>query len=215
MAPRKNIFSRIADIFRSKRATPIDPPLPLSEAWKGIQGDDSPEEDLGLARLLQTEDEFTRYMLGEWIVVTSSNVEQIRFLADPGELRALMNRKGKQRKGLDFGRGDRFQLNGRLHIRFKDHSVYEYVGIPPDLAEDFYTVASKGTFVWDVLRVRGTVTGHRFEYHYIESMSQTQRKWNRSQQSAIDWGKSGDATNARLGIKLGAKRARRKSPFKK
>lgn len=191
MAPRKNIFSRIADIFRSKRATPIDPPLPLSEAWKGIQGDDSPEEDLGLARLLQTEDEFTRYMLGEWIVVTSSNVEQIRFLADPGE------------------------LNGRLHIRFKDHSVYEYVGIPPDLAEDFYTVASKGTFVWDVLRVRGTVTGHRFEYHYIESMSQTQRKWNRSQQSAIDWGKSGDATNARLGIKLGAKRARRKSPFKK
>lgn len=209
---RKGIFERIADVFRKKRGQPIPAPPPLSEAWKDLPDDHSPEESRGAAILSQTEDEFTDFMTGGWLVVTSSNVQQMRFLPDPGELQTWLRRgeKGKSKRVLDFGRGDRFRLNGHLEIKFHDGTYYRYDDIEPDLAEDFYTAASKGKAVWDYLRVRGTVTGHQKPYVFLSGPSKINRKWNKNSETAAEWGRRGDEVNKRLGINLGKKRKRRK-----
>jgi hypothetical protein len=45
--------------------------------------------------------------------------------------------------------------------------VYQYKGVPLDLFREFLVAASAGKFVWDHLRVRGTVSGHRFPYELV------------------------------------------------
>ena len=45
--------------------------------------------------------------------------------------------------------------------------VYQYKGVPLDLFREFLVAASAGRFVWDHLRVRGTVSGHRFPYELV------------------------------------------------
>jgi len=43
-------------------------------------------------------------------------------------------------------------------------SLYEYFQVPPMIWERFKGAGSKGKFVWDELRVRGTISGHKFAY---------------------------------------------------
>jgi len=50
--------------------------------------------------------------------------------------------------------------------------LYDYFGVHPEVFMAFQQVASKGTFVWDRLRIRGTVTGHRFHYE-LEDLGST------------------------------------------
>ena len=49
--------------------------------------------------------------------------------------------------------------------------VYRYESISPSLALTAYDAASKGVWIWDKLRIRGTFAGHRFPYalFYIAS----------------------------------------------
>lgn len=42
--------------------------------------------------------------------------------------------------------------------------VYRYESISPSLALTAYDAASKGVWIWDNLRIRGTFAGHRFPY---------------------------------------------------
>lgn len=94
---------------------------------------------------------------GEMIPVTSSNVHSIGFRADPRT-------------------GDPPRL-GTLLIRFLGTdpfghrvgpgSLYEYQEVPTALFRKFKWAMSKGKFVWDNVRVRGTVSGHRFAYDLV------------------------------------------------
>lgn len=90
-------------------------------------------------------------LTGEMIRVRSSNVHSIGYIwndADPAR--------------------------GTLQVRFLDHrkergagragAGYQYFKVHPELFVMFMKAASKGKFVWDRLRVRGTVSGHQYQY---------------------------------------------------
>lgn len=87
---------------------------------------------------------------GQMIAVTSSNVHSI---------------------GFEWN--DRNPSQGTLLVRFlhkeKGGSAeagarYAYNGVHPSVFDSMRRAASKGKFVWDRLRVRGTVSGHRYQY---------------------------------------------------
>jgi len=63
---------------------------------------------------------------------------------------------------------------GNLLVRFKNRAggagpMYRYHGTPHALYDGMAKAASKGKFVWDELRVRGTVSGHQFPYSLIHT----------------------------------------------
>lgn len=86
---------------------------------------------------------------GEMIDVQSSNVHSI---------------------GYDFNWDNPMQ--GTLKVRFlqgpkeskKAGPLYFYMNVHPDVFQAFQDAVSKGKFVWDRLRIRGTVTGHQYQY---------------------------------------------------
>jgi hypothetical protein len=89
-------------------------------------------------------------MTVEMIPVTSSNVHSIGFIWNPDN-----------------------PTRGTLRVRFlkksrgggtKPGASYNYEGVHPDVFAAFQVAASKGEFVWDELRVRGTVSGHQYSY---------------------------------------------------
>jgi len=43
-------------------------------------------------------------------------------------------------------------------------ALYYYYNVPTDIFRRFQRAASKGKFVWDNLRIRGTVSGHKYDY---------------------------------------------------
>ena len=59
-----------------------------------------------------------------------------------------------------------------MDIGFKNGGVYRYQDITPPEAKSFYSAGSKGKWVWDHLRVRGTVFGYQKPYTYIGGQSQ-------------------------------------------
>ena len=83
----------------------------------------------------------------EMVMVQSSNVHSIGIRLDPS------------------GLGD----SHILLVRFLADgggpgSLYEYFGIPIKLWDSFMLARSKGTFVWDHIRIRGTISGHKYQY---------------------------------------------------
>ena len=67
-----------------------------------------------------------------------------------------------------------------LYVRFRAEStsnplqkanapgpLYQYSHVPPELFLKFLRAGSKGNWVWDNLRVRGTVSGHRYDYRLV------------------------------------------------
>lgn len=91
-------------------------------------------------------------MTGEMIPVRSSNVHSIGY---------RWNRQ--------------VPSQGTLIVRFLDKSggttapgpTYAYYDVHPQVFQAFRRAASKGKFVWDRLRIRGTVTGHQYAYRLI------------------------------------------------
>lgn len=88
---------------------------------------------------------------GEMVPVESSNVHSIGFIFNPQnpskgtlKVRFLQQSKSKNRK-----------VAGPL---------YFYYDVHPLVFQAFRNAGSPGGFVWDRLRVRGTVSGHRFHY---------------------------------------------------
>lgn len=89
---------------------------------------------------------------GPMIRVQSSNVYAIGFNPDPG--------------GAEIG---------TLKVQFKAYSpgvgtmdaagpLYHYFHVPTAVWDAFQVAASKGRFVWDKIRVRGTVSGHHYNW---------------------------------------------------
>lgn len=45
--------------------------------------------------------------------------------------------------------------------------LYSYAHVPPAVFLQMLAATSKGGFVWDKIRVRGTVSGHRYDYQLV------------------------------------------------
>ncbi len=61
-----------------------------------------------------------------------------------------------------------------LYIRFLSSvspgapgSLYGYSNVPPKTFLRMHDAPSKGTFVWDYIRIRGTVSGHKYDYQLV------------------------------------------------
>lgn len=104
--------------------------------------------DVGLGRLnrIRKDDPL---LTGKMIPVVSSNVHSIGFDINPhnAQIGTL-----KVRFLMAVGQG---KVAGAL---------YDYYHVPTAVFQNFRRAASKGKFVWDKLRIRGTVSGHRFDY---------------------------------------------------
>jgi hypothetical protein len=55
-------------------------------------------------------------------------------------------------------------LGGSGTNRVGPGALYSYKHVPYEIFKAFKIASSKGAFVWDELRVRGTVSGHQFDY---------------------------------------------------
>ncbi len=58
----------------------------------------------------------------------------------------------------------RFLATGADGSRGGKGPLYGYEGVPPRLFLDLLDASSKGVWVWDNLRIRGTYSGHQFDY---------------------------------------------------
>lgn len=88
-------------------------------------------------------------MQTEMIPVSSSNVHSIGFRYENRDIGTLLVRYLAELP------------NGR---RGGPGPLYEYFKVPSILFERFKQAGSKGKFVWDNLRIRGTKSGHKFQY---------------------------------------------------
>lgn len=64
-------------------------------------------------------------------------------------------------KGSDYGGG---HGRGRPH---RPGALYLYHNVPPELFLAFIDAPSKGNWLWDNIRIRGTHSGHRFDYALV------------------------------------------------
>jgi hypothetical protein len=61
-------------------------------------------------------------------------------------------------------RGGRSFALGRPHV---PGPLYRYFNVPPEVFLRMHASRSKGDAVWDLLRIRGTVSGHRYDYALV------------------------------------------------
>jgi len=90
----------------------------------------------------------------DMILVESSNVYAIGYRwneQQPAQGTLLVRFWEKDDKGKKSGPGP----------------TYAYYNVHPQVFHAFEIAASKGKFVWDRLRIRGTVTGHQFAYRLV------------------------------------------------
>ena len=92
---------------------------------------------------------------GEMIDVESSNVHSIGYRINPdapsqGALLVRFRQNGKSKRTAG-GPGP----------------LYEYAGVSPQTFNAFRRAASKGGFVWDELRVRGSRSLHQYDYKLV------------------------------------------------
>lgn len=90
-------------------------------------------------------------LTGKMVRVSSSNVHSIGFIwndAVPREGTLKVRFLDKRQDGPASGRG----------------ALYYYYDVSPKMFLAFSRAASKGKWVWDHLRIRGTVSGHKKEY---------------------------------------------------
>lgn len=109
----------------------------------------------GYHRVLSPDDPV---LTGVMIAVQSSNVHSIGFRFDfdrPLKSKLVIRYKQKDRKSGRSG-----TVGG---------PTYEYDDVHPDWFDDLQQVGSKGKWVWDHLRIRGTVAGHQYKYNLVRA----------------------------------------------
>lgn len=85
--------------------------------------------------------------------------------------------KGRVRRGKGQSRP---QLKGKLGRTVTGERggrgpMYAYYDVPVRVFERMRSASSKGKFVWDELRVRGTVYGHKYRYSLVQGQVNTQK----------------------------------------
>jgi hypothetical protein len=156
MAKKNSILSHIRSLLSGKR--PVAPKLKEPGWAPGHRGvaagnwrEREEKRDRGEEMFTQAErshwqamgdDEVTAFLEeGRPIHVHSSNVLWIQFIKDTNKLIIGYKSKGQRAGG-----------------------VYEYSQVRPDEARFFIQTGSKGSAVWDKLRIRGTLRGHQKPY---------------------------------------------------
>lgn len=105
----------------------------------------------GYHRILTPDDPV---LTGVMIPVPSSNVHSIGFEFNfdyPLKSKLIIRYKQKDRRSGGSG-----TVGG---------PTYEYYDVHPDWFDDLQQAGSKGKWVWDQLRIRGTVAGHQYRYN--------------------------------------------------
>jgi hypothetical protein len=106
-------------------------------------------EDIPARAPVEEEEEPLTNMQTEMIPVSSTNVHSIGFRYRTRDIGTLLVRfLGTTPDGHRGGPG----------------GLYEYFDVPSILFERFKQAGSKGKFVWDELRIRGTISGHQYQY---------------------------------------------------
>lgn len=109
-------------------------------------------------------DPLAKFLAGELTNVVSSNVDSIQYIAEDKTLIIAYHGGGK---GLQW---------------------YGYSPVDVALATSLFNAGSKGGWVWDRLRVRGTVFGYQVEYFFMDGPSAKEPKWHKKQEWRIEHG---------------------------
>jgi hypothetical protein len=64
----------------------------------------------------------------------------------------------------------------RLTVEFKNGNFYAYYPVSAVEATDFAMAGSKGAWIWDHCRVRGTKCDHQKDYVFLSALSRAGRK---------------------------------------
>lgn len=142
----------MSEVERSKKLLEslgftVTPPKPEESEPPPAEGEVSYVSMGGIHRTLKRDDPL---LTGEMIPVSSSNVHSIGYIWN----------------GANYTRGTlkvRF-LNKRKSRTSDRGEIYHYYNVHPSLFDSFKRSASKGRWVWDHLRIRGTVSGHQYRY---------------------------------------------------
>lgn len=75
--------------------------------------------------------------------------------------------------------GGRSQLRGKLGKTVGGKTgergpMYSYLDVPARVYQRMRLASSKGKFVWDELRIRGTIYGHKYRYQLVQGQVTTQ-----------------------------------------
>jgi len=101
--------------------------------------------------------------------VSSSNVYAIGYSGSTQTMRVQFIGTPVRSSGIS-GRGHRkgglrAKSGGTLmNMRYGPGATYDYHGVPARVYDAIASSASKGTAIWDYLRVRGTTYGHQYDY---------------------------------------------------
>ncbi len=131
------------------------------------------------------------YFSDEFLAPSSSNVYSFQYFRRPAmatgilyvTFRAHAVKGAKEGRTTRGGRSSKRQLmggrtGGKLEGRQVGRtnlgqagSTYAYYGVAPGVFNSMKSAASKGKFVWDQLRIRGTVYGHRYRYSLVKGQT--------------------------------------------
>lgn len=76
-----------------------------------------------------------------------------------------------------------------LIVQYKDGSIYQYEQVHMEEAVSMFQTQSKGGWVWDNLRIRGTKLGYRKPYYFLSGVSPDAiRKWEETHAQAAAHG---------------------------
>lgn len=108
----------------------------------------------------------------------SSNVYSFSYDPTTQTLFVTFKANNYHKGALEFGaarrRGGSRQLHGRAGATIKGGPrpnragpIYAYHRVPITIYHAMQSAASKGKFVWDALRIRGTLYGHKYRYNLV------------------------------------------------
>jgi hypothetical protein len=100
--------------------------------------------------------DFSEENVSKWEQLTGNEVEDFVF----GGVAILVHSSNVSQLQYDYKKNV-------LTVAFKNGSVYEYDNVTPPEAVRFIQATSKGGSVWDLLRVRGSRTGHQKPFRKI------------------------------------------------
>jgi len=91
---------------------------------------------------------------GEFVEVQSSNVHSVAYDYRDSTLFVRFHAKKWDKEVQDY-------------VPAGPGPIYAYSYVPPQMFLDLAKANSPGRWVWDHLRIRGTVSGHRFDYRLV------------------------------------------------
>jgi len=91
---------------------------------------------------------------GKFVTVESSNVHSVAYDARDSTLFVRFWMKKWDKEVADY-------------IPVGPGPIYAYSYVPPQMFLDLLEARSKGAWIWDNLRIRRTVSGHRFDYRLV------------------------------------------------